>query len=263
MARLQGKVAIVTGGARGMGEATSRLFVEEGAKVIIADVLDQEGTKLADEMKGDAIFIHHDVTDEDSWNNVIARARNSFGSIDVLVNNAGILLFKAIIDTAKKDYERVLNVNLVGSFLGVKLVGQQMIEQGRGGSIINISSVDGLKGCNALVAYASSKWGMRGLTQVAAMEYGPHGVRVNSVHPGGVNTVMSNPTNAPREQIDKSYTDIPLQRISEPVEVARASLFLASDDASYITGEEIKVDGGLCVGRYYPQIPGAPASLMK
>ena len=263
MARLQGKVAIVTGGARGMGEATSRLFVEEGAKVVIADVLDQEGAKLADELKGNAIFVHHDVTDEDSWNNVIAQAKTAFGSIDVLVNNAGILLFSAIVDTAKKDYERVLNVNLVGSFLGVKLVGQQMIELGKGGSIINISSVDGLKGCNALVAYASSKWGVRGLTQVAAMEFGPLGVRVNSVHPGGVNTVMSNPNKESRANIDKGYNDIPLQRISEPVEVARASLFLASDDASYITGEEIKVDGGLCVGRYYAQIPGAPASLAK
>lgn len=263
MARLQGKVAIVTGGARGMGEATSRLFVEEGAKVVIADVLDQDGAKLADELNGNAIFVHHDVTDEASWNNVIARAKGAFGEIDILVNNAGIVLFKAIMDTDKKDYERVLNVNLVGSFLGVKLVGEQMIKYGKGGSIINISSVDGLKGCNGLVAYASSKWGMRGLTQVAAMEFGPHGVRVNSVHPGGVNTVMGNPTQDSREQVNKSYTEVPLQRIGEPVEVARASLFLASDDASYVTGEEIKVDGGMVVGRYVSQLPGGPASMQK
>lgn len=261
MARLQGKVAIVTGGARGMGEATSRLFVEEGAKVVIADVLDQEGAKLADELKGNAIFVHHDVTDENSWNNVIAQALNAFGPIDVLINNAGILLFRAIVDTDKKDYERVLNVNLVGTFLGVKLVGEQMIKHGKGGSIVNISSVDGLKGCNSLVAYASSKWGVRGLTQVAAMEFGPHGVRVNSVHPGGVNTVMGNPNNESREHLNKDYTTVPLQRIGESVEVARASLFLASDDASYITGEEIKVDGGMIVGRYFPQLPGSPASL--
>lgn len=262
MARLQGKVAIITGGARGMGEATSRLFVEEGAKVIIADVLDQEGTKLAGELNGNAIFVHHDVTDEASWNNVIIQAKNKFGPIDVLINNAGILIFRAIADTEKKDYERVLNVNLVGSFLGVKLVGAEMTKHGNG-SIINISSVDGLKGCNGLAAYASSKWGMRGLTQVAAMEFGPHGVRVNSVHPGSINTVMANPNKISREQIDKDYAAVPLQRMGEPVEVARASLFLASDDASYITGEEIKVDGGMIVGRYFPQLPGAPASLRE
>jgi 3alpha(or 20beta)-hydroxysteroid dehydrogenase len=253
MARLQGKVAVVTGGARGMGEATSRLFVQEGAKVVIADILDQEGEKLAGELNGNAIFVHHDVTDENSWNRVIERAQSEFGPIDVLINNAGIVMFKSIADTDKKDYERVLGINLVGA---------EMVKHGRG-SIVNISSVDGLKGCNGLVAYASSKWGVRGLTQVAAMELGHQGVRVNSVHPGGVNTVMGNPANLPREQVDKDYTSVPLQRIGDPIDVARASLFLASDDAAYITGEEIKVDGGMVIGRYYTQLPGAPASLSE
>lgn len=257
MARLQDKVAIITGGARGMGCATSRIFVAEGAKVIITDVLDQEGENLAKELKGSAIFCHHDVTDEKSWQAIAAKAETEFGKIDVLVNNAGILLFKTIEETEKQEFEQVLGVNLVGTFLGIKTVSPRMVERGKG-SIINISSVDGMKGANGLAAYCSSKWGMRGLTRAAAMELGHQGVRVNSVHPGGVNTIMSNPNFAPREQIDKGYNDIPLQRIGEPEEVAQATLFLASDDASYLCGAEIAVDGGMLVGHYYKGLPGAP-----
>ena len=257
MARLQDKVAIVTGGARGMGSATSRIFAEEGARVIIADVLDEEGENLAQELKDSAIFCHHDVTDEKSWQTVTAKAEAEFGKIDVLVNNAGVLLFKSIADTEKEEFVRVLGVNLVGAFLGIKTVGPRMIARNKG-SIINVSSVDGMKGANGLAAYCSSKWGIRGLTRVAAMELGHHGVRVNSVHPGGVNTIMSNPTFAPREEIDKNYTHVPLQRIGEPEEVARATLFLASDDASYLCGAEIAVDGGMLVGHYYEGLPGAP-----
>lgn len=258
MGRLQGKTAIITGGARGMGAATSRLFVAEGANVVIADILDEEGQALASELGDAALFQHHDVSSEDSWKAVLEAAVSRFGGVQVLINNAGVLMFKSILDTSKADYERVLGINLVGSFLGVKTVGQHMIDNGVAGSIVNISSVDGMKGCNALVSYASSKWGVRGLTQVAAMEFGHRGIRVNSVHPGGVNTVMSNPFEQPKDQIDQAYRDIPLQRISEPEEVARVSLFLASDDASYVTGEEVKVDGGLLIGRYYDSLPGAP-----
>jgi 3alpha(or 20beta)-hydroxysteroid dehydrogenase len=257
MARLQDKVAIITGGARGMGSATSRIFVAEGAKVIITDVLDQEGENLAEELKDSAVFCHHDVTDEKSWQAIAEKAESEFGKIDVLVNNAGILLFKTIAETEKQEFEQVLGVNLVGTFLGIKTVGSRMVERGKG-SIINISSVDGMKGANGLAAYCSSKWGMRGLTRAAAMELGHQGVRVNSVHPGGVNTIMSNPNFAPREQIDKGYNDIPLQRIGEPEEVAQATLFLASDDASYLCGAEIAVDGGMLVGHYYKGLPGAP-----
>ena len=143
MGRLNNKVAIITGGARGMGAATSRLFAAEGAKVVIADVLDSEGEKLAAELAGKAIFIHHDVTSEDSWNNVIAKTQSSFGEIDVLVNNAGVLLFKTIAETAKSDFERVININLTGTFLGTKMVGAQMTARGKG-SIVNISSADGM-----------------------------------------------------------------------------------------------------------------------
>jgi 3alpha(or 20beta)-hydroxysteroid dehydrogenase len=257
MARLEGKVALVTGGARGMGAATARLFAAEGAKVVITDVLDQEGEQLAQELGGAALFMHHDVSDEASWTAVIAKAEAAFGGIDVLVNNAGILLFKSIANTSKADFERVLSVNLVGTFLGVKIVGEYMAGRGRG-SIINISSVDGMKGANSLAAYSSSKWGVRGLTRVAAMELGHRGVRVNSVHPGGSNTVMSNPSAAARPVIDKQYAHIPLQRIAEPEEVAKVSLFLASDDASYVCGAEIAVDGGMLTGHYYAGMPGAP-----
>lgn len=257
MGRLQGKVAVITGGARGMGAATSRLFAAEGARVVIADVLDAEGEALAQELAGKAIFVHHDVTDEDSWRNVIAAAQQHFGAVNVLVNNAGILLFKSILQTSKEEYARVLDVNLVGSFLGVKLVGEHMIANG-GGAIVNISSVDGMKGANSLAAYASSKWGVRGLTRVAAMEFGHRGVRVNSIHPGGINTVMANPNAVDRSEIDKQYGHVPLQRAADSDEVARVSLFLASDDASYMTGAELAVDGGMLTGHYYQGFPGAP-----
>ncbi|MCB1677579.1 MAG: glucose 1-dehydrogenase [Halioglobus sp.] len=261
MGKLQGKTAIITGGARGMGATTSRVFASEGANVVIADILDEQGQALAAELGDATVFQHHDVSSEESWRAVLKLALERFGGVQVLINNAGVLLFKSILQTSKADYERVLGVNLVGMFLGVKTIGQHMIDNSVAGSIVNISSVDGMKGCNGLCAYASSKWGVRGLTQVAAMEFGHHGIRVNSVHPGGVNTIMSNPNDLPREQIDPTYKDIPLQRIAEPEEVARVSLFLASDDASYVTGEEIKVDGGVLVGRYYSSLPGAPDNL--
>ena len=257
MGRLQGKVAIITGGARGMGEATSRRFVAEGAKVAICDVLDDRGTALAAELGENARFCHLDVTDEDNWLAVIAEVEAAFGGIDVLVNNAGILMFKSILETTKADYERVLGVNLVGEFLGVRSVAPGMIARGRG-SIVNISSVDGMKGANSLVAYASSKWGVRGLTKVAAMELGHKGIRVNSVHPGGVDTVMSNHDGRARQDLDKTYSNVPLQRIAGPEEVAAASLFLASDDASYLNGAEVVVDGGMTTGTYYLGFPGAP-----
>ncbi len=257
MGRLQDKVAIITGGARGMGRATARIFSAEGAKVIISDVLDQEGEELAQELEGSAIFCHHDVTDEKNWQEVAAKAEAEFGKIDVLVNNAGILMFKSIAETEKQEFERVLGVNLVGTFLGIKTIGPRMVVRKKG-SIVNISSVDGMKGTNGLGAYSSSKWGIRGLTRVAAMEFGHYGVRVNSVHPGGINTIMSNPKFAPREVIDKDYAHIPLQRIGEPEEVARLTLFLASDDSSYLCGAEIAVDGGMLVGYYYNTLPGAP-----
>lgn len=255
--RLAGKVAIITGGARGMGAATSRLFVQQGAKVAIADMLEAEGTALAAELGENACFWKHDVTDEAGWAALVVNVEAAFGGVDVLVNNAGIIIFKGLLDTTAEDYKRVLEVNLVGEFLGIKAVAPGMIARGKG-SIINVSSIDGMKGANCLVAYASSKWGVRGLTKVAAMELGHKGVRVNSVHPGGVDTIMSNHNNSTREDLNRLYTNVPLQRIAGPEEVAAASLFLASDEASYVHGTEIVVDGGVTTGVYYTGFPGAP-----
>lgn len=257
MGKLEGKVAIVTGGGRGMGAATVRRFVAEGAKVAIADVLEAEGSALAAELGDAARFYRLDVTNEENWAAVVSAVEADLGPVSVLVNNAGILMFKSLLETTKADYERVLGVNLVGEFLGLKAVAPGMIARGKG-SIVNVSSVDGMKGANSLVAYASSKWGVRGLTKVAAMELGHKGIRVNSVHPGGVDTVMSNHNAAPREEVDKGYANVPLQRIGGPEEVAAASAFLASDDSSYMHGAEIVVDGGMTVGTYYMGFPGSP-----
>ena len=257
MDRLKHKVAIVTGGARGMGAATVRLFVAEGAKVMIADVLDADGDALAAELGAHARFLHHDVTDEASWQRVIAATESAFGAIDVLVNNAGILMFKTIAETTRAEFARVLDVNLVGCFLGTRLVGAKMTARGKG-SIVNISSVDGMKAANGLAAYNASKWAVRGFTKAAAMEFGHKGVRVNSVHPGGIDTAMGNPYAEAKAEVNKRYGMVPLQRVGEPSEVAYTSLFLASDESSYLCGAEIAVDGGMLCGQYYVGFPGAP-----
>jgi 3alpha(or 20beta)-hydroxysteroid dehydrogenase len=171
MGRLEGKVAIVTGGARGMGAATCRLFVEEGARVVIGDVLDAEGEALARELGDAARFMRLDVADEANWARVADATVEQFGRIDVLVNNAAVLMFGAITDLSKRDFERAVSINLVGMFVGIRTIAPRMIAQQRG-STVNISSVDGLRGVNALAAYVSSKWGVRGLTKVAALELG-------------------------------------------------------------------------------------------
>ena len=254
---LDGKVAVITGGARGMGAATVRRFVAEGARVLIGDVLDDEGTALAAELGEAARFVHLDVSSEAEWTAARDAALEAFGQIDVLVNNAGVLLFRTIQETSLEDYKRVLGINLEGTFLGVRIIGAHMLERGSG-SIVNISSADGMKGANGLGAYCSTKWGIRGLTRVAAMEYGHRGVRVNSVHPGGVDTSMGNPFSEERAEVNKRYHMVPLQRVGDPDEVARVSAFLASDAASYLCGSEIAVDGGMLTGQYYVGFPGAP-----
>lgn len=257
MARLDGKVAIISGAARGMGAATARLFVAAGARVIIADLLEADGTALADELGEAARFARLDVTSAESWAATVALAEEIFGPVDVLVNNAGVLLFKGLLQTTPEEYRRVIEINLVGDFLGIQAVAPGMIARRRG-AIVNISSVDGMKGANGLAAYASSKWGVRGLTKVAAMELGHLGIRVNSVHPGGVDTAMTNYEGVAREKVSERFQHIPLQRVGAPEEIARATLFLASDEASYMAGSEIVVDGGMSTGQYYPLFPGAP-----
>ncbi|MBS0378889.1 MAG: glucose 1-dehydrogenase [Proteobacteria bacterium] len=260
MNRLAHKTAIITGAARGMGAATARLFAAEGARLVLGDVLDAEGEALARELGPAAFFRHHDVADEASWSALLGEATSRFGGVDILINNAGVLLMKGLMDISKQEFERILGINLVGSFLGIKAVAPQLIARGAG-SIVNISSVDGLKGTNAMGAYASSKWGLRGLTKVAAMELGPRGVRVNSVHPGGIATPMTthpNPSPEVEAGTRRYFKTMPLGRMGIADEVAHVNLFLASDDASYVSGAEIAVDGGMSIGPYYMSQPGAP-----
>jgi 3alpha(or 20beta)-hydroxysteroid dehydrogenase len=255
--RLKGKVAIITGGARGMGAATARLFVAEGAKVAITDILEEPGRALAAELGAAALFLKHDVTDEAQWQAAVDATLGKWERIDVLVNNAGILMFKEVLEITKAEFERVLSVNLVGAFLGIRTVGPIMVRQ-KQGSIVNISSADGMASTNGAGAYSASKWALRGLTKTCALELGWRGVRANSIHPGGVDTPMVNPTGGDMNANPGANTNIPLGRIGRPEEVAHASLYLASDDSAYVNGAELLIDGGMLSGRYYAFLPGAP-----
>ena len=260
MARLAGKVTIVTGAARGMGAAIARRFAEEGATVALTDLLpDVDATAAA--IGPAATAYRHDVTDEARWQEVVADVVAKHGRIDVLVNNAGILMFKDVLSTTADDLRRVLEVNTIGAFVGIRSVAPHMIRQRRG-SIVNNSSCDGIAGANSLIAYASSKFAVRGMTKVAALELGPHGVRVNSVHPGGINTPMVNPLGAPTEALNQGMGWYPAQRVGDPVEAANCFVFLASDESSFCIGTELTVDGGLIAGHYYYGLPGAPEDVV-
>lgn len=241
MARLKDKVVVVTGAAQGMGASHARLFVEEGAKVILTDLNAEKGQLLADELGENALFVRQDVTREEEWKDVIEAAERRFGPVDVLVNNAGITMAKSILDTSLEDYRRILEINQVSVFLGMKAVIGSMRKAG-GGSIVNISSINGLVG--GAIGYTDSKFAVRGMTKAAALECAAYGIRVNSVHPGVIETPMigQGDTKAAVEAFAKS---IPLKRIATPEEVSRLVLYLASDDSSYSTGAEFVVDGGL------------------
>lgn len=256
--QLAGKVAIVTGGARGIGGAIARLFVEEGARVVIADLLDEPGEALAAELGPNARYQRTDVTDDAAWERLVQVTEQNFGHADILVNNAGIAVFARIEDTTLEQWNRVFAVNSTGTFLGIKALAPRMAETG-GGSIVNVSSNEAMRGTNGLGAYAASKWASRGLTKVAAMEYGHRGVRVNSVHPGGTNTDIANPTGRSAEDLQPTYRIQPIQRIGRPREVAAVCLFLASDASTYMCGSEVAVDGGSSLGRYREGLPGRPA----
>lgn len=260
MGRLQDKVTIITGGARGMGAATARLFAREGAIVAIGDMLEEEGRALAAELGPGASFHKLNVSLEEDWQALVTDVVSRHGRVDALVNNAGVTSFGEITEISAAEFDRVFGINVKGPVLGMKYVGRVMKEAKRG-AIVNIASVDGFRGVNALSLYSASKWAVRGVTKSAALEFGPHGVRVNSVHPGGVDTVMGNPQGQKGEERNWSYGRVPLQRIGEPGEVAAASLFLCSDEASYVTGAELAVDGGWASGYYHPYLPGAPESL--
>ncbi|MEH1126383.1 glucose 1-dehydrogenase [Micromonospora sp. CPCC 206061] len=253
MRRLDGKVALITGGARGMGKSHARHFVAEGARVVIGDVLDERGAAVAEKLGPDSCrYVHHDVTSEDDWAAAIAATLSAYGRLDVLVNNAGILRHAAIADMPLADFREVLEVNLVGCWLGVKHAIAPMTEAG-GGSIVNVSSIEGFVGAAGLSAYSASKFALRGLTKTAAQELGQYGIRVNSVHPGGVLTPMAVGAAQAFSHVDPEafLKAQPIARFAESVEVSRLVAFLASDEASYATGAEFVVDGGLLSGPNY------------
>lgn len=240
MPRLQGKVAVITGGARGQGAAEGRLFRSEGAEVYLTDVLVEEGKTTADDIG--ATFLEHDVTDADRWAEVIAQVRAAHGRVDVLVNNAGVFRIAGLQETDRDLWETIISINQTGVFLGMQAVAPVMIAAG-GGSIINISSIAGLRGAGTAFAYGASKWAVRGMTRGAAQELAHHHVRVNSIHPGIIDTPMA-------EEFDRAgvrdlvESRIPMGHMAGADDVAKMALFLASDESSYCTGSEFVVDGG-------------------
>jgi len=244
MGRLDGKVALISGAARGQGAAAARRFVAEGAQVMIADVRTDEGKALAEELGDAAWYQPLDVGDEAAWRDAGAELERVFGRLDVLVNNAGVLFFSPLVDTSLADYERVIRTNQIGTFLGMRLAVPMMRRAG-GGSIVNISSIEGMAGMPMLTAYTASKFAIRGMTKVAAMELGLDGIRVNSVHPGAVDTSMVS-TALGGQPVDTTAIGrrVPVGRVGTAEEVANLVLFLASDESSYCTGGEFLVDGG-------------------
>lgn len=241
MARLDGKVILISGGARGQGAAEARLCVAEGARVVLGDVLESEGRGLASELGGAAIFLPQDVTQESDWRKAIDAAQAAFGGLHGLVNNAGIYQPSALMETDTELFERHMRVNQLGCFLGMKCV-VPLMERSGGGSIVNISSVAGLRGSPGAIAYSATKWALRGMTKAAAVDLAPRRIRVNSVHPGPIDTEMLK-VRTP-EQNRARLEQVPMKRMGTAEEVARLVLFLLSDESGYITGAEVAIDGG-------------------
>jgi 3alpha(or 20beta)-hydroxysteroid dehydrogenase len=246
---LDGKVAFVTGGARGQGEAEVRLLASAGAQVVVADVLDDLGAAVAEDIGPNARFVHLDVRSPEEWERAVAEAVEHFGPITTLVNNAGVLHGGSVISTTLEAYRAVIDVNQVGCFLGMHTVAPVMKQNG-GGSIVNIASTAALTGLGNMVAYTASKWAIRGMTKAAAVELGRYGIRVNAVMPGSVRTAMLDDTVGNAD----TSSFAPLGRPAEPEEIAEVVLFLASDAASYCTGHEIVADGGMLAGFAMPAV---------
>ena len=245
---MEGRVALVTGAARGQGAAHARLLVEAGSRVLVTDVLEEEGRRVAEGLGPAARFVGHDVTSEQEWSRAVALAVDAFGRLDVLVNNAGVHHATALLDESPSQFAHLWNVNLFGAFLGIQACVPAMREAGRG-SIVNISSTAGAGAIRGHAAYGSSKWGLRGLSAVAAVELGPYGIRVNTIIPGAINTSMMSPLTP---ETAGRFTTLPLGRCGEPDEVAWAVLYLASDASSYVTGAELVIDGGASIDRSRP-----------
>lgn len=248
--RLSGRVALLTGAARGQGEAEARRFVAEGAQVVLADVLDDPGQQVAARLGPAARFVHLDVTQPDQWEQAVDLAVGEFGKLDALVNNAGVLRFGPVRDCTLDDYLAVINVNQVGVLLGMRAV-VPALEAAGGGTIVNTSSINGFVGIANTAAYSSSKFAVRALTRVAALELAPLKIRVNAICPGSIDTPMVRADaieglagSAP----DDVYASLPLGRVGRPDEIAAAVVFLTSDESSYCTGTELVVDGGMLAG---------------
>jgi 3alpha(or 20beta)-hydroxysteroid dehydrogenase len=249
--RLEGKVALITGAARGQGEAEARLFAREGAKVLVTDVLDAEGEAVVKEIGDAARYRRLDVTSEAEWRAAVDDALRAFGRLDILVNNAGIGFPPVpLTERTLEDHQRTIDVNLNGVHLGIRAVTPAMTTQ-RSGSIVNISSIDGLVGVAGMMSYTASKFAVTGMTRVAALELGRKGIRVNSIHPGVIDSPMVQAAPAEvRERLQRLYDKQPIARAGTPEEVAYLALFLASDESSYCTGSQFVIDGGHLAGPY-------------
>jgi NAD(P)-dependent dehydrogenase (short-subunit alcohol dehydrogenase family) len=246
MGRLDGKVALISGGARGQGAVEARMFCAEGAQVLFGDILDEEGAALEKELRdggADATYVHLDVTSEDDWLAAVALAETRYGKLNVLVNNAGILIRKTIEETTEEDWDRIMAVNVKGVFLGTKTAIPAMRRAG-GGSIVNISSVAGLVATRDSAAYSATKGAVRLFTKTIAIDHVKDGIRVNSVHPGPIKTDMIREMVANEDVWRDRLTRLPMARAGEPEEIAYGVLFLASDESSYMTGSELVMDGG-------------------
>jgi len=254
MGQLDGKVALITGAARGMGESHARLFVREGAQVAIADILTAEGETVAKDLGDAALFVELDVTSEEDWKRAVAATVDRFGKLDVLVNNAGIACRAPIEETSVELFRRVTEINQTGVFLGIREVIAPMTEAG-GGSIVNISSIDGLIGMANVLPYVASKFAVTGMTKTAALELAGRNIRVNSIHPGYIETPMANISEDPRGAVylrEYCAERVPAGRIGQPSDISNLALFLASEASAYCNGSQFVSDGGVIAGEILP-----------